>query len=250
MHAYKIIVSYDGTDFHGWQEQATSWTIVSTLKMTFLSVFKKKIFLLGASRTDAGVHAQQQVALLKTELLIDPQKLVAAWNFRLPASIKVVDASPVDYSFNPRSKVKEKTYHYRLFTQMPDPFVGRFGWLYPWMHQVDLKIFEQVLQLYVGTYDFASFCKRQDEVSTIRTVRSIQVFHEKLDSSLLIEIKGPSFAHYQIRRMIGYALDASRHPKTALERISDLLQNPCHEQPLTKAAASGLTLFKIEYENE
>jgi tRNA pseudouridine(38-40) synthase len=122
--------------------------------------------------------------------------------------------------------------------------------LYPWIEHVDFETFKTVLALYQGTHDFTSFCKFQEKVSPIKTIDSIAVDVESERSSWLVTIKGPAFAHYQIRRMIGYALDASRNSKTAIALIKKLLTNPCHEQPYLKAAASGLTLQKIEYHDE
>ena len=247
---YRLIIAYDGTDFHGWQEQSTARTIVSALKNSFFAVFQKEVNILGASRTDSGVHAAGQVARIITDLDIDLQKMITAWNYRLTRGIKILAASIDSDSFNPRSNVKQKTYTYRIFTQFPDPTISRFGWLYPWIEHVDFETFKTVLALYQGTHDFTSFCKFQEKVSPVKTIDSIEVAVESESPSWLVTIKGPSFAHYQIRRMIGYALDASRKPKAAIALIKKLLTNPCHEQPYLKAAASGLTLQKIEYHDE
>lgn len=249
-HTYKLIIAYDGTDFHGWQEQIGQETIISALQRAFFTVFKKTVNIVGASRTDAGVHALGQVARIKTDLDLDPIVMMTAWNYRLPSGIRIRHAERVESTFNPRTNVLQKTYHYTLFSEHPDPFIARFGWLYNWFSSVDLPTLEKVLQLYKGTHDFTSFFKRQDDdVSPIRSVD--EIYLEKIPETTMyrIVVKGESFLQYQIRRMVGYALDASRHPKTAIETIQKMLDNPHHEQTLMKAGASGLCLREIIYKS-
>lgn len=256
IQTYKLIIAYDGTKYYGWQKQdggnAFIWIggVADRLIRSFKNVFHKEISILGASRTDKGVHAQEQVARLRTRLDLDPTTIMRAWNYHLPSDITIKSVSKAPELFNPRKDVKQKTYTYRLFTEYPDPFIGRFGWLYPFIKKVNIDTLKEVLALYVGKHDFSSFCRYQEAISPIKTIDSIELIHEKASSpSLLITIKGPSFAHHQIRRMIGYALDVSRNRATALQTIQSLLDNPCHEQNLTKAGASGLTLQHIEYKD-
>ena len=102
---YKLEISYDGTDYFGWQEQKDQITISGTLKKSFLRTFNKNISILGASRTDAGVHASGQIAKINTDLSIDPNRLLSVWNSVLPKDILIKSIDLIDNSFNPLKNV-------------------------------------------------------------------------------------------------------------------------------------------------
>lgn len=250
MKTYKITVAYDGTNYYGWQIQPSAITVAQVLQTTFTKTFNHPITLLGASRTDTGVHALGQIARVRTSLAINPDQILKAWNSSLPNDIRIRSLVPIDDNFNPCSNVFEKTYWYTLFLKPPLPFIARYGWLYPFMNRVDLEKFQDILQLYVGTHDFASFCKKDGERTTIRTINSISVKKISHWNMLQITIKGPSFLRFQIRRMIGYALDIAQQPKVPVNYIKTMLDNPNPQQTLVKADGSGLCLRKVIYVNE
>ena len=176
MQTFRIIVAYDGTDFHGWQIQPNAQTISSYLQKTFLKVFGEEINILGASRTDAGVHALGQVARFKCELNLLEERMLKTWNGSLPKSILIRKLEKVGPSFHPHKNVAEKVYLYHLFLKRPLPFVARYGWYYKFIDLVDISKLEKALQLYVGEHDFRSFCKVEDcNKSTIRAIKSISV---------------------------------------------------------------------------
>ncbi len=294
----KAIIAYDGTDFFGWQKQPEAVSISSTLEQTFSKVFGYQINLIGASRTDTGVHALEQVAMFKTELCdLDLNIIKSAWNNMLPKSILIRDLQVVPDEFHACFNVAQKTYYYHLFFKRPLPFLARYAWLYKFIDQVDLGKFENALNLYVGQHDFGSFCKvdaedrdpsiqfatqiTQDErgeepargavpgvatkgeawelvepfqrvlkfgkKSTIRTIDSVKL--ERLDrlGMLRVTVKGPGFLRFQIRRMIGYALDVARRKNLSVNYIKTLLENPDPRQTLLKAEACGLCLRKVVY---
>lgn len=253
MQAYKIIVAYDGTDFHGWQIQPHAITIASCLQDAWQEVFEQKIVLVGASRTDSGVHALGQVARFYAAPPpgLSEERIQAAWNARLPKSIHIRSLQKVADNFHPCGKVLQKTYHYVLFLKRPLPMIARFGWFYRFMHQVDLPKFYACLELYKGTHDFGSFCKIEDDkITTIRTIDDISVKQFAHWQALIVTIKGPGFARFQIRRMIGYALDIARRPELTIDYLKNILANPNPQQTLLKADGSGLCLRKIVYKHE
>ena len=264
MQTYKIIIAYDGTDFHGWQQQIKDITIQSCIKKAFEKTFNTPAHILAASRTDSGVHALGQVARVRTELDMDPEKLKLVWNRVLPKSILIrsiqkiseehtcVETSNVDDDFHPFHNVDHKIYYYHLFLKRPLPFVARFGWHYDFIDDVDFKKFEDALQIYVGEHDFASFCKleKNDNRTTIRRIDKIYLKKLNKFNILRIEVKGKSFLRFQIRRMVGYALDVARQPKLSLDHLKNILKNPNPKQTLLKADASGLCLRKVVYKNE
>lgn len=245
-----MIISYDGTDFNGWQIQPDAPSVCLVLQDSFFGVFKIKIKILGASRTDSGVHALGQVATFKTDLQIEPEKLKDAWNNSLPNSIMIRSLEKVSQDFYPLIGVKQKTYYYNLFLKRPLPFVARYGFYYEFINFVDLQKFEQALNLYVGKHDFASFCKidKGDERNTVKTIDSISI-HKK-EEELRITIKGKAFLRFQIRRMVGYALDVARRPDLSVNYIHELLDNPDSKQKLLKAEACGLCLGRVVYEQD
>jgi len=247
MNFYKIIISYDGSDFYGWQIQPHKPTITQTLQNTFYKIFKKKITLLGASRTDSGVHALGQVARFKADIAIADEDLLAIWNRQLPKSIVIRSITKVSPKFHPFVNVQQKIYYYTIFLKRPLPFIARYGWYYSFIDRVDFDIFFKGLNLYKGTHNFGSFCKHEEKKSLIRTIDSISVKQLNHWNALLITIKGKSFLRFQIRRMIGYALDVARRDNLGVDYIQYMLDNPNPEQNLVKAASSGLCLRKVIY---
>lgn len=250
MKTYKMTVAYDGTDYYGWQIQPHAQTVSGTLQSTFTRVFKHPVTLLGASRTDTGVHALDQVVRVRTPLDVNPHELMRGWNKSLPRDITIRSMTLIDDDFNPCSNVHEKTYWYTLFLKPPLPFVARYGWFYPFINEVDFTKLEAILKLYQGTHDFASFCKQEGDRTTIRTINSISMKKISTWNSVHITIKGPSFLRFQIRRMLGYALDIAHQPTKSIDYIKAILDNPNPQQTLIKADGSGLCLRKVIYKDD
>lgn len=249
MQKLKIIVAYDGTDFFGWQKQPQAVSISSTLEQAFHNVFNQQINLIGASRTDTGVHALHQVAMFKADVKCpDLETMRLAWNNLLPKSILIRDMQSVPDSFHACFHVAQKTYYYHLFLQRPLPFLARYGWHYRFIPEVDLVKFEKALNLYIGEHDFGSFCKvDEDDKNTVRTIDSVNLERFDRFGMLRVTVKGPGFLRFQIRRMIGYALDVARRKNLSVNYLKTLLDNPDPRQTLLKAEASGLCLRKVVY---
>ncbi|KKQ49529.1 MAG: tRNA pseudouridine synthase A [candidate division TM6 bacterium GW2011_GWF2_38_10] len=251
MKKYIALIAYDGTDFSGWQEQPTAPTVASTLQKTFLKVFNQPITVIGASRTDAGVHALGQIASFSCDLPLPPHAMKEAWNNRLPKSIFIRDISLAQPDFHPHKHVLQKTYYYHLFFNRPNPFTARFGWYYEFTKKVDFTKFEEALSLYHGEHDFTSFCRIEDKhKSPIRTIDHVSTILLPEYDALRIIIKGKSFLQFQIRRMIGYALDVARRKDLPVCTIQDMLNNPNPQQTLLKADGCGLCLRKVLYHDQ
>ncbi len=242
---YKIIVSYDGTNYFGWQIQPQVKTVTQTLQDAFAKAFGKTIKLLGASRTDAGVHATAQVARFYSDLNIRPEKLLFAWNNILPNDIVIKDLQKTREDFHPIIEAKQKTYHYHIFTKRPSPFVARYGWHY--FKKIDLEKLETCLDIFVGTHDFASFCTDvPKEKNTVRTIDSITIEKNNDWDAHKIIFKGPGFLTHMIRRIVGACLHVASCdiPVSYLQQMLDE-KNP--NQHLPSAPARGLLLYKIKY---
>ncbi len=247
MYYYKAIIAYDGTDYCGWQLQKDELTVAGALQKSFYSTFGQPVTLVGVSRTDAGVHASGQVALIKTPLNLDVAKMRFAWNNKLPSSIHIRRLKAMDAHYNPFENIDYKVYHYLFFTYRPDPRRARHG-----LHvrkKVDIARLNQALQLFVGTHDFRSFCTGDEREDTVRTIQTIHVTPIGRYNGYRIHVQGVSFLRYMIRRLVGACLAyATSHdmPLSYLQEILDR-KDPCH--PLPNASPQGLTLHAIKYKN-
>ena len=247
---YKLIIAYDGTNFLGWQEQAKGRTVQGTLKAVFQNLFSKNCSIVGASRTDTGVHAECQVARINAKLNITPEKLLFSWGNSMPAdiAIKSIELLEDPSDFHPQHNIIEKTYHYDFYVGQTDPFLNRTTLHWNW--KVDISKLEQALQLFVGTKDFRSFCSTEVTQATTRTINSIALkkIKDKNNNELYrIEIKGKSFLHNMIRRIVGACLEVNRK-QLDISVLQTALDSKNPEQALLNAPAHGLTLHKIEYE--
>lgn len=247
MNQYVLTISYDGTSYFGWQVQDNVPTIAQTLSDTFKSVFNHEIKIVGASRTDAGVHARGQVALCSTSLAVDPFRLWQAWQNRLPSDIVIASCNRAPEWFHPQRDVKQKTYFYHFFQEQPSPFLARYGWQVP--YQIDLAKLQEALQVFVGTHDFRSFCtgdemgadctRRIDEISVL----AVPEFHMQR-----IVVKGPGFLRHMIRRIVGASLQVAGDNQLSCGVLQKALAERNPRQTLINAPAKGLMLYCIEYE--
>lgn len=245
-----MVVSYDGTNYHGWQAQPKTITIAGTLQNTFKKTFGAEILILGASRTDAGVHARGQVAIFSSDLDLPVDRILFAWNNMLPDDIVITSLELADPDFHPHYNVKQKTYCYTVYAQRPCPFTTRYGWYY--YKQLNIDRLRAALNQFLGTHDFRAFCTIENVVieNTVRTIDSIDVLYDTELGVYRIEIKGEKFLRYMIRRMVGAAVKIAADETISLDLITKTLEkkDPSHELP--NAPACGLTLMNIEYQNK
>jgi tRNA pseudouridine38-40 synthase len=246
MAYYKIILAYDGTAYHGWQKQVEVSSIAGVLEKTFCTVFKQPVFVIGASRTDAGVHALGQVVLINTPLEIDPAILHKAWKNSLPSDIVIRSLSITDQMFHPQANVRQKTYYYHFFLEQPLPFVQKYGWYYRF--PVDMDKLERILNLFVGTHDFRSFCSNEEwENNTIRTIDRISLEHIRYANVFRIAVSGQRFMRHMIRRIVGASIEAASRAHISEAYINNVLAEKNPEQTLPNAPAKGLVLYHIYY---
>lgn len=246
MKRYKMTIAYDGTDYAGWLQQKDQPSIVQSLQDSFLKVFKKPIVILGASKTDAGVHALGQVAIGTTDIAIDPAKMRWAWNNALPATITICSLEE-DNRFHPHYNVMRKTYYYHLFITRPMPFYTRYGTFIP--YPFDMERFKQALDLFKGTHDFAAFYTGNDRADTVRTIDEIYIEYCEQYKAYRIAFVGKKFLRHMIRRIIGAALAvASRQTMQSAAIIESLHTKKMNAEFLT-APAQGLMLYEIVYKD-
>jgi tRNA pseudouridine38-40 synthase len=252
---YKIEVAYDGTSFSGWQQQDHVMTVQQCLQKKFYSMFGQKINIVAASRTDSGVHAQGQVAAFTFfDLKISAERLFKLWNDALPKDILIKNFQEVDLKFNPQFDVVKKIYSYDLFLKKANPLVAKFGWRYRQIDKINWSKFEEFLKIFVGKHNFESFCRIDPEApkNPVRTVDNITVVFLE-DSICRVTFQAKGFLRYQIRRMIGAALEYAlptknfdlKNSQQALEGI----KMPAGTVPTFCAEGEGLTLLQVIYLN-
>lgn len=245
MNTYKLIIAYDGTDYAGWQVQPTGTAVTNILLKTFHTVFQRNpLSLLGASRTDAGVHALGQVARVQLDFAISADALQHAWNSKLPDSIVIRSCQQVENSFHPHVNVAQKTYWYNFFLDRPLPFVARYGHFN--FKELDKEKLQQALNAFVGTHDFRSFCTDENR-DTLRTIDAISFRYINRLNMYQIEVKGERFLRYMIRRIVGAALEIASRDDLSVDLLRKTLQAKNPEHTLPTAPAKGLLLRKICY---
>ncbi len=239
MNNYLLLLSFVGTNFHGWQIQPKLRTVQGTLKPALERLFNREVKLIGCCRTDAGVHAREYVANFKVDKILEPYKILRALNSLLPDDVGVLRVEETDPGFNARYGVKGKTYVYRIFNSFKkDPFLKPFVWQVP--YELDIKKIEEGLRLLEGFHDFSAFAKLEEEEKNTRI---------ELDASMcvkgeLIEISftASHFLRYMVRRLVG-ALVYLSMGKLSMDDIKDYLEGK-KTCPYT-AKAQGLTLEKV-----
>ena len=246
MRSFKLIVAYNGTNYNGWQWQPEGKTIDRALRESFLGIFKQDTLLLvGASRTDAGVHAQGQVVRIRTTLHnITPEKLLYVWNKSLAEDILIKEIYQVNDTFHPQHNVVKKTYHYTIFTERPNPTHAHLGWHFP--YPICQKTLIKTLQGFVGTHDFKKFCKEETSKNTLKTLDAINVLYNQEEKSYVLIFEGKSFLRHMIRRIVGTAVSLAALKN---EPINKNVFELNLSKVLLTAPAKGLCLMKIEYDN-
>jgi tRNA pseudouridine38-40 synthase len=244
MQKYRCIISYDGTEYAGWQVQSNQRGIANVLQNVFSNVFGHQIKLIGASRTDSGVHALGQVATFISDINSSPETILNAWNNRLPNDIVIRSLSPIEEDFYPRYHVEQKIYWYHIFLERPLPFVQRYGYFYS--YPLTIEVLQEAIKIFIGSHDFRSFCTGHDQENTIRAIESISLCYLKRWNVYRLEIKGRGFLRFMIRRIVGACIHAASG-KCSLDMLQNVLNEKNPRQTLPNAPAKGLMLYKIVY---
>lgn len=240
----KLVVAYDGTNYCGWQIQNNGITIEEVLNRELSSLLGEEIRVIGASRTDSGVHALGNVAVFDTESRIPPDKISFALNQRLPEDIRIVDSCQVADDFHPRYCNTIKTYEYKIWNdRFPNPLVRRYSkFTY---FNIDIDKMEEGAKYLIGEHDFKSFCSTKTQVeSTVRTVTDITF--SKADNMITMRISGTGFLYNMVRIIMGTLLQCGMgmiEPAC----VGDILVAADRSKAGPTEEAKGLTLVKIEY---
>ena len=196
-----LVVAYDGTNYSGWQIQPNGITIQGVLNDTLSDLLGEKIEIMGASRTDAGVHALGNVAVFDTNTRIPGEKISYALNQRLPEDIRIQLSEEVEPDFHPRYCDSEKTYEYRILNRkFPVPTERLYSYFYH--YKLDVDKMREATSYLIGRHDFASFCGTGAQVkSTVRTITGIDVWRD--GDIVTIRVKGEGFLYNMVRIIAG-----------------------------------------------
>lgn len=244
MKRIKLIVAYDGTNYCGWQTQINGITVEEVLNKTLSGLLKEDIRVIGASRTDSGVHAFGNVAVFDTESKIPGDKFSFALNQRLPEDIRIQESCQVADDFHPRFCDTIKTYEYKILNRkfaLPTERLYSAFVYYP----LDVEKMQMAAAYLVGEHDFKSFCSSGSQVeSTVRTITDISV--EKHGEMISIRVSGNGFLYNMVRIIVGTLMKIGLGVWEP-ERMEEIL-NACDRNAAgPKAEARGLTLVEIRY---
>ena len=248
MRRIKIVLAYDGTDFHGWQVQPGLPTIQGALETIVSGMEGSPVHVAGSGRTDAGVHARAQVAAFSIENPIPPPNLRRAINRLLPPSIRILSVEEVNPDFHPRYDALAKTYEYRIFRgEVCDPFLWRYLLHHP--YPLDVERMVGSARIFEGEHDFSAFAasdiRDAEGRSKVRTIFSSRL--ETEGDWMTYRVRGSGFLKHMVRNMVGYLLEAGKGNADA-EELARLLQPGCAEKAGPTAPAKGLILDSVEYE--
>lgn len=244
MKRIKLTVAYDGTDYCGWQVQPNGMTVEEILNRELSALTGEEVKVIGASRTDAGVHAEGNVAVFDTETGIPAERIAYALNCRLPEDIVAVKSEEVPGDWHPRYQCSVKTYEYRILNrEMPDPVCRRstVHISYP-LNLGDMRTAAGYLK---GEHDFKSFCSPHTEVKeTVRTVHSLEI--EKEGDIITVRISGNGFLYNMVRIIVGTLINVGRGACPP-EKVKEILVARDRRKAAATAPAKGLVLKHIRY---
>lgn len=248
---FKLTIQYDGTDFHGWQMQAELRTVQGELRQALSLIEGRDVVLHGSGRTDAGVHAEGQVASVNLEREITAEKLRAAINGNVGKDVRVIAVEEADDEFHARYSAKEKTYVYRLVT---GPVISPF-WLRYAHHDArtfDLERMAECARLFLGTHDWTAFSSAQSDSETkLRTITNLTIasrWDERGHCQLIeMSVSADGFLRYMVRSIAGTLMAAGRGELDAVA-IQRAIDDGDRSLAAATAPACGLTLVSVRYE--
>ena len=242
-----LTVSYDGTAYCGWQRQENGVTVQQVLEYALSKLYARQITILGASRTDAGVHALGQRAvfsLCNNDFKIPLDKLPCAVNSALPDDIAVSCAEEASEDFHPIYCAKAKTYEYRIYNSVfMNPLVRNY--YFQIRHKLDFDAMRQACESFIGEHDFAGFCSVKSKVkTTIRTIHNLSLSRD--GDEIIITINGNGFLYNMVRIVVG-TLIAVGEGKINQADIPAIIASKRRKSAGKTAPPHGLSLLSVEY---
>lgn len=247
MNKYKILISYDGTRFAGWQVQVNAIAIQPLIQKAIETILRHPISLTGSGRTDAGVHACGQVAHFETEVPFEFRPFLLSLNALIPLEIRVHMIEKVKNDFHARYSASAKIYHYHIHLDpILDPFNRPYRHHVPW--PCDLDLLSKAQEFFIGTHDFTSFANQPQKGSAsrdaVRTITRINIVPQ--EGGIRLEFEANGFLYKMVRNITGTLLDIAAK-RIALASIEKIFQAKDRKASGSSAPPQGLFLMEVKY---
>ena len=244
MRNFKITVQYDGTKYNGWQRQGnTKNTIQERFENVLSRMYGEEVEIFASGRTDAGVHADEQTANFKCDILMDEVEMLDYINKYLPEDIRVTSLEEVDMRFHSRLNAVSKTYEYTIATEKPDVFIRKYVFFVD--KKPDVEKMRKAARLIIGKHDFKGFSSvGRFKKSTVRTINFIEI--EEENNLIKIRINGNGFLYNMVRIISGtlYNIGTGELEESV---INEIFEEKIRAKAGVTFPASGLRLVKVYY---
>ncbi len=248
MNNYKLTIQYDGNRYKGWQRLGDSdSTIQGKIEKAISVLIGEQIEIIGSSRTDAGVHALQQVANFKTVQELTTERIMSFLNHYLPPDISVIQVEQVDERFHARFHATEKTYLYKIWNrEYSQPFLRKYS-----MHVVkplDIEKMKQAAAHFIGEHDFTAYANaKSKKKDSVRTIHQLELSEQ--DGMIELRVTGNGFLYNMVRKMVGTLIAVGLGEKQPND-VPGFIQSKDRSQTGGMADAEGLYLEEIRFKNE
>ncbi len=241
----KCIVSYDGSQFHGFQVQRDQRTVQGEIQKALKKINEEEVIIHASGRTDAKVHGVHQVFHFDTKKELPASQWKRAINHFMPNDIYILDACYVEESFHSRYSATKKEYRYLLSMNEYNPF--QTDYIYQYGRQLDIELMKEASKIFLGEHNFASYCTYDQYGNTIRTLYTLDI--EEKDGIVTFILIGNGFRRYMVRHLVGGLIQvgAKRIDK---EYLKEMLDSCGEKKCLFKAKPQGLYLQEVYYEED
>ena len=245
MRNFKLTLCYDGSRYDGWQRQGNSEnTIQGKLEELLSRLLSQSVEVAGSGRTDAGVHALEQVCSFRAETEEDCETLLHLIRRYLPEDIGALSLEEAPPRFHARLSCREKTYVYRIWNS-DEPNVFERRWMYAVPQTLDLEAMRRAAALLTGEHDFAAFCaNRHMKKTTVRTLRRVEI--TRMGGEIRVALTADGFLYHMVRILVGTLLEVGEG-KRAPEDMAAVLASRDRMEAGPTAPAQGLTLWSVKY---
>ena len=241
---YFIHLAYHGTAYHGWQIQPNAVSVQETLNKAFSVLLQSEMNLMGAGRTDTGVHAREMYAHFDTDTTFDIPTLVHKLNSFLPKDIVIYDIIPVHDDAHTRFDATKRTYEYHIH-QFKNPFLDELSWYF---HQtLDINLMNQAAQILQNYTDFECFSKVNTDVNTFDCTIFEAHWKRGENNQLVFTVSANRFLRNMVRSIVGTLINVGLH-KITLDDFTKIIESKSREKAGFSVPAHGLYLTKIEYD--
>jgi tRNA pseudouridine38-40 synthase len=240
----KLVLEYDGSAYHGWQRQVNAPTVQGMIEDKIRIITKSKVNLIGAGRTDAGVHAKGQAANFRTTARLEPASWQRALNSLLPSDIVILQAKEVSAKFHSRFSARGKVYQYRILNRPLRSVMDRLS-VWHITYSLNINTMKQAAKMLVGQHDFSAFKSSGGETKTDRChVKRLTI--QRFGDLIVITIEANRFLQYMVRNVIGTLVEAGRG-KIKTQEVKQILNSRDRRLAGPTAPPQGLCLVEVKY---